>query len=321
MPNAGFFRNSAKRPDPPFDRTMLSNRLVGGNPPPVLYCDYVPVPTAERKKYRLFKSSQIVGDYQFTWHHNIPWNILRRTWDIAITFCTEESIRALFDFYTSQHPLADQGPGILEKMLGVRKAIGIHLDGKKGCTKVHTKTCSEWIDALDEYQKNDEQLGLDSPEYDTLQVILCWGGWNLNEGPGSRVDDPGEFFDAFGPFDANIGRVARYVAVERLNKTLNDMFNEYNTLAAAKCSLETTRNPWSRELMETMRVCNALTPEQREIVYFDPLMWAPVTLSGNAIAMFNLDPYKTPTEDGMVTENLRGVPVFKQMKKKVNWKA
>jgi hypothetical protein len=320
MADSGFFRNDSGRPDPPFKRTLLQNNFAGGVTTPTLRLNGSLVSASERKKYRLFKATQVVGEYAFTWHHNIPWNILRRSWDAVITFCTEESIRKLFDFYIDDHPLADEGPDLLKKMLALRKEEGIELSRKKGCPKAEGKTCQAWIEHLETTMKTSVDYTFSEEERPNLKVILCWGAWNLNEGPGTRVDDPGELFDAFGPFDATEGRKARYVAVERLNQTLNDIFNQYTELANSKCTLAATRNAWSDALMETMRVCEALTPSQRQIVYFDPLMWAPVTLSNNAVSKFNLDANRAETEDGMITEDLRGVRVFKQMKKMVRWK-
>jgi len=321
MGDTCFFFEDAKRPDPPFTRTNLRNVMVGGTPPPTLFVNGVAVTSANRKKYRLFRSSQLVGDYQFTWHHNIPWNILRKSWDLVITFCTEECIVGLFDFYTAGHPYAYQAPGLLAKVLLLRRTAGLPLARRSMVPPQVKRSCGEWVDHLVKTMKEstDPAMTLLGEERDELKTILCWGAWNLNEGPGTRVDDPDELFDSFGPFDATELRKPRYVAVDRLDKTLNRIVDDYKKLKDTPYVPDTTSHVWSKELMETLRVCQGLTPDQRKIVFFDPLMWAPVTLSANAASLFNLAT-SVQTEDGMIVEVLRGVQVFKQMKKCVRWR-
>lgn len=312
--DSGFFRNDAARPNPPFTRTKLSNSLKGGAPPPILRINGIPVPPQHRRKYRLFKPEQIVGEYQFTWHHNIPWNILRKTWDTVVTFCSPKAVSGLFNFYAAQHPNEGKAPRLLQKMLHLRSEEGIGADR----SAASSRTCAAWIDHLETRQKATPhpRIYLEGEDRDDLRTILCWGAWNLNEGPGTRVDDPDELFDSFGPFDANESRRARYIAVERLNLTLNQINDDYIKQANQPCSPGKTCDPWSEALLESLRICDALTAAQRSIVYFDPMMWAPVTMSASASDLFDIKANAT-VENGMLTADLRGALVYKQMKKLV----
>ncbi|PZW41358.1 hypothetical protein C8P66_12166 [Humitalea rosea] len=318
MPNdTAFYRNDSSRPDPPFARTELSNLLR--NNQPVLRRNGIPVGAEHRHTYRLFRADQLVGSYQFTWHHNIPWNILRRSWDVVLTFCTDAALKALFNFYAAGHPLADDAPRLFAKLLLLRATFGITNGVAERTPGV--RGCEAWIDHLTDTMRDspNPRMGFQGEDREKLKTILCWGTWNLNEGPGTRVDDPGELFDTFGPFDAEETRRARYVAVERLNTTLNDIWDRFTEQANMPCSMATTTRPWSAALLETLRVCAALTPSQRGIVYFDPLMWAPVTLSRSAMELFDVKANAT-FDSGMITEVLRGVSVYKQMKKRVRFR-
>lgn len=88
------------------------------------------------------------------------------------------------------------------------------------------------------------RMGFQGEDREKLKTILCWGTWNLNEGPGTRVDDPGELFDTFGPFDAEETRRPRYVAVERLNTTLNDIWDQTPRVPISRSQKDFCRGAW-----------------------------------------------------------------------------
>jgi hypothetical protein len=316
MGDSCFYGHDANRPDPPFPRTKLSNVYLNGGNTLTLTVNNAPITGKAIRKYRLFPRDVVVGDYPFTWHHNVPWNLLRKSWDIVVTFCSAGVLQRLFAFYVKGHPKDTQAEALIAKVLALQAAAAPN-SSATGERSVGSKTVGDWVTAVNTFMttSNDGKIAFADEDRNDLRLILCWGAWNLNEGPGVRIDDPDELFDDFGAFDAHEHLRARYTAVARLNATLLTMKSEFDALENVRSSYAATGQAWSDALDETLRVCEALNPSQRQIAYFDPMMWAPVTPSGRPEVEQNF-PKQFEIINGMVVV-LRTVKCYIQMKKKV----
>ena len=306
-----FYGHDSERPDPPFPRTKLSNLFINGNLR--MSINNVPITAKEEGKYRLFPRDRAVGDYPFTWHHNVPWNLLRSSWDLVVTFCGPDCTRRLFRFYVQGHPNEFKADALIDKVLKLQNQTAPTAEAS-GTRSLGSRGVSEWVSAVDEQMKSSD-IGFSDDDRADLRLILCWGAWNLNEGPGVRIDDPDEAFDDFGSFDAHPNLNARYIAVARLNLTLLTMKTQFDGLAAARSNHAETCARWTKALAETLDVCEALIPQQRQIAFFDPMMWAPVTPSSRGLEQEF--PKKFEMSSGLVLVERRGVACYIQMKKKV----
>jgi hypothetical protein len=107
----------------------------------------------------------------FSFHHQIPYNILWGSWNEILDACFPEN--------------------------------GNPADGAEDCAKTYMRMLG--MDADDIYGKiaggrNGTGDGLGGEERDELDTKLTWIGWNIVVGPESsiRADDPGERWDDFG---------------------------------------------------------------------------------------------------------------------------
>ena len=279
-----------KRPTAPFPRTTIS--LRGANRPFALYRDATPVPPAEVKNYLFFDhNAEQIGSYPLAFHHSIPFNLLKSSWDPIVLFCKPEAISALWAHYLKDHPTAKESSNeiksLTDKLLAIRKKHGLDLN--YGGTGGTPRTFESYATAAYAAVNADASLtAITSDESNALLVILCWGAWNLTEGPEGaiRIEDPGEAFDEFGDCAPSESLKVRYRAVARLNSTLLKISTEYQANKAAPVTAKLGAG-WSDELMEALRVCAAMDSTQRELVYVDPLMWGAITSMTIAIQSKN----------------------------------
>ena len=247
----------------------------------------------EAAEYRLFALNTSIGQgYRFTWHHNIPWNELRDSWNIIITFCTPKVIKRLFDLYTEGHVLAktaDSSPEkLLRKVLALRENAGPadRDDADAGRqNKSDRRTGQGWLDHLAAYRFPTRQsfTNFDSTDYDALRVFVCWHAWNVVEGPctEARTDDPGELFDDFSVADRDTSHSHRYGCIARLHATLGEIVDEFNShWAATACNYVSTTITWSRALDSALDVCEAMTADERKQIFYVREMWHPVYGTG-----------------------------------------
>jgi hypothetical protein len=282
------------RPSAPSElgRTLLSNRLINVGKANQMFINQQSIPPNEAALYRLFAPETLVGAYEFTWHHNIPWNELRDSWDIIITFCTPAIITRLFDLYTRDHVLAKTSgtppARLLQKILALREAAGPAQadDATSGLqNKSDRMTGQQWLTNMAGYRfpSNRSQTNFNSTDHDALPLFICWDGWNLVEGPSTtiRTEDPGEMFDDFSAADPDTSHNHRYGCVARLHDTLIQIINDFNTQwATTPCNFVQTTITWSRAMDETLTVCESLTSDERKAIFYARDMWAPVSMWG-----------------------------------------
>jgi len=299
MGSSCFFLDKAasdKRPAAPFPRTTIS--LVGATRPYVLQRNRVAVPPDEAKKYLFFDTyAEQIGAYPLALHHSIPFNLLKSSWDPILLFCTPAAITALWAHYCQAHPTLKESPAeiksLTKKLLEVRTKLGLPLN--YGGTGGTPKTFLDYATAAYAAVDADKTPGaMTSDEINAMTVILCWGAWNLTEGPEGaiRIEDPGEAYDEFCNCCPSEIMKVRYRAVARLNVALLHISAEYERKKREPVNTKLGQD-WSAELMEALRLCQALDSEQRKLVYVDPLMWAPVANYGpvdlNKVAKLSSD--------------------------------
>ncbi len=283
MGSSCFFLDKAasdKRPTAPFPRTTIS--LVGASRPYVLQRNRVPVPPKDAKNYMFFDTyAEQIGAYPLALHHSIPFNLLKSSWDPILLFCSAEAVAALWDHYCKDHPTVKESPTEIEaltgKLLAIRPGLGLPTtDGGTPNTFGSYATTAYAAVAADTSPN-----AMTSDEITAMTVILCWGAWNLTEGPEGaiRIEDPGEAYDEFCDCCPSESLKVRYRAVARLNATLLKISTEYASKKLVPFSVKVGEG-WSEEIMEALRVCQAMDSEQRKLVYVDPLMWAPVANYG-----------------------------------------
>lgn len=282
------------RPSAPAElgRTALKNTVNSPGKPAQLFINGQHIPPNEAALYRLFARDTLVGAYEFTWHHNIPWNELRESWDIIITFCRPEIITRLFDLYTRDHVLAKTSATtpakLLQKILALREAGGPAQadDAKAGLqNKSDRMTGQQWLNNMAAYRfpANRSHSNFNAADHDALPIFICWDGWNLVEGPSTtiRTEDPGEAFDDFSAADPDPTRQHRYGCVMRLHSTLTEIIDDFNAnWAATPCQYVNTTIKWSKAMDETLKVCEALTSDERKAIFYTRDMWAPVSMWG-----------------------------------------
>lgn len=277
------------RPSAPNElgRTLLQNKVTGGTAKQ-LFVNGKYVPPNEAALYQLFDPSTTVGTYEFTWHHNIPWNELRDSWDIIVTFCTPKVITRLFDLYTRDHvstkTAGTEPPKLLQKILALREAAGPaqaddQSNGREN--KSDRKTGQEWINNMAAYRftSTRSHTNFNSTDYDALPIFICWDGWNLVEGPSTtiRTEIPGEMFDDFSAAGPDTDNVHRYGCVARLHTTLIEIIDDFNTKwSGTACNFISTTTTWSHALDEALAVCEAMTSEERKQIFYTREMWGPV---------------------------------------------
>lgn len=272
---------SDKRPTAPFPRTTIS--LEGSQRPYVLKRNGVAVPPPKVKDYLFFDLyAEQIGSYPLALHHSIPFNLLKSSWDPVLLFCSEEAISALWAHYCQDHPVLSEKPeeirDLTAKLLRVRKELGPDFSASGASPRKYQDFAKEAYKAV----AQDTSLGaMTSDEINAMTVILCWGGWNLTEGPEGaiRIEDPGEAYDEFEACCPDQGLKVRYRAVARLNAALLKISTDYEKRSGEPVSAQVA-GEWSDSLMEALRICQAMTPAQRRLVHVDPLMWAPVANYG-----------------------------------------
>lgn len=277
----GHRTTAEKRPDAPFRRTELS--LSIGTNGKVLRRDRVDLPSRKVEQYLFFDhGGEPIGAYPLALHHSIPFNLIKSSWDPIILFCTNEAIVALGNHYGHDHPSAALDRANYEsyarKVLAIRKAHGPDFSNRALALRTHEAFMTAAYAAV----LQDNSAGaITREEADLAEVILCWGGWNLTEGPVGeiRTEDPGEAFDDFEPCAQIETQKARYRAVARLNATLLGISTEYEGIKKTPIS-EAKAAEWSDQLLEALRVCAAMTAEQRKLINLDPQMWQPVGVGG-----------------------------------------
>jgi hypothetical protein len=296
---------SEKRPAAPFNRTVIS--LVGVNRPFTLERNKAPVPPKYVKDYQFFDmSAEQIGSYPLALHHSIPFNLLKSSWDPILLFCTPESIAALWAHYVKFHPKLSDEPNTIESL--TTKLLSIR--NKYGPATGQTQTFDSYAKAAYTGVAQDNTSGaFTNDEANVLEVILCWGGWNLTEGPEGaiRIEDPGEAYDEFCDCCPSPSLKVRYRAVARLNGALQKISGEYAKLAKTAYD-PSVASTWSNEIMEAIEVLKALDSNQRALINVDPLMWAPVPAGSYKGRILNL------TNDEMMTININSKDFFRQYK-------
>jgi hypothetical protein len=108
---------------------------------------------------------------EYTWHHGVPFNTLRDSWNSLITL-----VWLLGD---------GKSDAVKAAKASAREVMELMLNGISGCTIAK---------AADQAMKiNDEE------DFDEIHAAISWPPWDLVDGPkeSKRIDDPGEFFDKF----------------------------------------------------------------------------------------------------------------------------
>jgi hypothetical protein len=303
------------RPGAPFARTTLS--LTGIAAPFVLRRDNVELLPAEAKSYQLFDGSKQIGGYPFALHHGIAFKRLRLAWNRIFAVCTPVAITALIDFLFLDHPAVAENAALCaslrQKMLAFRTAAGPNLatlaPGQAGA-----KTYTGWMTDLDAHVvAAADGAALTADEANAWVLILCWGSWNLTEGPKEsiRVDDPINLLDDFTDCCPDQALKVRYRAVARLSVTVETIIASFDANANTFLQNPALALGWSTALLESLQVCAALTTAQRRMVSFDPRMWAPVRAYGSGKDKHGAAKF---SDSEMITVVEQGVTCWKQYK-------
>jgi hypothetical protein len=213
--------------------------------------------------------------YDFTWHHNIPWKVLRDSFNVVIVFCNWRVTDALLDLYGMR-----LSPVIKRRIRDIRAALHLHLpdgnDDKPDEKHAGGATYEKWVarfsdgpESLLEPLSLEKQLTSD--QVDELTQNVAWQRWNIVEGPKEaiRIDDPGS--DDFDDFrEADPAHFNRYEAAHELYEALSDIEADYRRNKGLVTSCDKMR-AWSAKLQALVPRTQFLTSEP--LMMFDSTVW------------------------------------------------
>ena len=190
--------------------------------------------TAALAQEMVIPGSHLIS-YDLTWHHNIPWQALRDSWNVVCVFCKPETIAKLFYLYWKGNRATVTPGQLVNKLKAHRTKIGPETASASSTTyKKYRTRMGEDDESHIELLPEAEQLTSD--EKDELHSMVSWAAWNIVEGPKEnvRTDDPGSAgFDDFRGSD--IARAVRYNHVNDLYTVLLQIANEYTPRANQFC--------------------------------------------------------------------------------------
>jgi hypothetical protein len=220
--------------------------------------------------------------YDFTWHHNIPWRVLRDSFNVVMVFCSWTVVGALLDLYGMR-----LSPDIRKRIRNLRKALALHNqsnDDQPDEKHAGGATYAKWVErfgrgpgSLLEPLKLEDQLTTE--HVDELRQSVAWQRWNIVEGPKEsiRVDDPGsDDFDDFRVADPD--HFDRYEDVHQLHEVLSDIEADYQRNKALVTSTHKMLT-WSAKLQPLMPRMQSLINEP--LIMFDPALWRTAAHIGN----------------------------------------
>jgi|GEM_PF-2837778 len=152
--------------------------------------------------------------YPLTWHHNIPWQVLRDSWNIIFTFCSPQRLQSAFRLYSAGANNED----LLNKLMEIQRVMA------PTATNISGATYEKWVARLSDGPESlllstlatTKQLTAD--DSDRLASVVAWSKWNIVEGPKEsvRTDDPGS--DAFDDFSTTVAANADQTLFQRFEK-------------------------------------------------------------------------------------------------------
>ncbi len=229
--------------------------------------------------------------YDLTWHHNIPWSLLRDSWNIVYTFCSPAVIGDLFDLYAAGNPTRIRLHTLKAKLLYIREAIGP--SASNGSSGTYEKWMARVADGAESHLVHlaeENQLSVD--EWDALYSIVAWQSWNIVEGPKEsvRTDDPGSTgFDDFRGADP--GNTVRFNLVNSLFTTLDGLVKGFPAVKGGFCDIGGVVSGWNDTLGNALAGAAGLKHANR--LMFDVSLWKVVAV-----------------HRGQVTANLSGKHVY-----------
>jgi hypothetical protein len=96
--------------------------------------------TNQAKKWGLIPQTTMLVEYDTTFHHNIPWETLRVSWNAVYAFCDAELVDDLFYLYHDTNRATPDPAGLLNRLMAARDAAGLH-DGAGAATKPY----KQWL--------------------------------------------------------------------------------------------------------------------------------------------------------------------------------
>lgn len=204
--------------------------------------------------------------YEFAWHHNIPWKVLRDSFKVAVVFCEWDAVEMLLDLYGMRF-----NPLIKQRIRLTKEALGPTATNAPGATY------EKWVSRFSGGPESllgalEASKQLSKLEVDSLVLNVAWQRWNIVEGPKEsvRVDDPGsDDFDDFSRADPT--NFARYMAVEDLYRELVDLVADYEARKASFADFNYMRTAWTLKLRGVARSAQSLITQP--LMMFNPEHW------------------------------------------------
>jgi hypothetical protein len=191
---------------------------------------------ATARAQKLIPDTTNVISYPTTWHHNIPWKILRDSWNIIYTFFSPETVSKVFDLYAVGNGTVLTYSVLRDKLLEIKSAVG------PSSANASSGTCELWMSRLKAADGHlmhlEEKKQLTSSQSEELQSIVAWQRYNIVEGPKEsvRVDDPGsDGFDDFRFIDDSL--IERFQKVYAYNDALENLVKRFSGLLRKPCDL------------------------------------------------------------------------------------
>jgi len=225
-------------------------------------------------------TTQIIS-YDFTWHHNIPWETLRDSWNIILCFCAKGTIEKVLEAYCVGNGFR-YAVNLSKKLTTIREKIGPSKDNASSATfGKYASRMGVNPDEISHLQHLELKDSLTSDDQDNVACIVAWQKWNIVEGPKEsvRIDDPGS--DGFDDFiDADSDNSERYLKVRDYYEALQELIRDYN-IRINQFANWGVITEWNNKISHS--IDKILEIKSQDCTMFDKKIWVVITDNGRGI--------------------------------------